>query len=334
MAGAVLLDQLTHRYGAREALRGVSLTVERGEICGLLGPNGGGKTTTFRILSTALIPSGGSAAVFDHDVVTDAAAVRRQIGVVFQSPSLDLQLTVDENLRHQGHLYGLSGSTLAARMQDVLARLGLTDRARDLAKTLSGGLRRRVEVAKSLLHRPSLLLLDEPATGLDPGARRDLWSALKELQARDGVTALVTTHLMEEAARCDRVAILHQGRLVALGTPAALTAAIGGDVLTIATPSPEALCAQMRRRFGGEPAVVDGTVRLERAAGHTFLPQLVEAFPGQITAVTVGKPTLEDVFVHHTGHRFAEDQERTRQPTVLILDFGFWILDYGSTNRT
>ncbi len=307
MERAVLLEQLTHRYGAREALRGVSLAVERGEICGLLGPNGGGKTTTFRILSTALVPTGGRAAIFGHDVVREAAAVRRQIGVVFQYPSLDPQLTVEENLRHQGHLYGLSGRLLAERQRELLARVGLSDRTRELVKTLSGGLRRRAEVAKSLLHRPSLLLLDEPSTGLDPGARRDLWALLKELQARDGVTVLVTTHLMEEAARCDRAAILHQGRLVALGTPAALTAEIGGDVLTVATPSPEALCADIRARFGGAPSVVDGTVRLERSAGHAFVPQLVEAFPGQITSVTIGQPTLEDVFVHHTGHRFTED---------------------------
>ena len=302
----VVLEQLSHRYGAREALRGVSLTVDRGEILGLLGPNGGGKTTTFRILSTAMIPSGGRASIFGHDVVRDAHAVRRQIGVVFQSPSLDIYLSVADNLRHQGHLYGLAGRTLAMRIEESLARGGLTGRRHELVKTLSGGLRRRVEVAKSLLHRPSLLLLDEPSTGLDPGARRDLWRTLKELQSREGTTILLTTHLMEEAQQCDRVAVLHQGRLVALGTPQALTSAIGGDVISITTASPEALCADIKRRFGGEPTVVDGTVRLERAAGHTFLPQLIEAFPGQIGAVTVGKPTLEDVFVHHTGHRFEE----------------------------
>ena len=305
---AVLLDHLSHRYGDRVALDGVSFGVARGDILGLLGPNGGGKTTAFRILSTAMQPTGGHAAIFGHDVVREASAVRRQIGVVFQSPSLDAQLTVAENLRHQGHLYGLHGRALARRIDDVLARVGLADRARDLVKTLSGGLRRRVEVAKSLLHQPALLLLDEPSTGLDPGARRELWRELKELQARDGVTALVTTHLMEEAERCDRVAILHQGRLVALGTPQQLTSAIGGDVITIATPQPDALCAQMRERFGGAPAVVDGAVRIERAQGHAFVPQLVETFPGQIAAVTVGKPTLEDVFVHHTGHHFEAEQ--------------------------
>ncbi len=306
VADAVTLDRLTHRYGEREALRDVSFTVARGEVFGVLGPNGGGKTTTFRILSTAMVPTGGRAMMFGHDVVREANAVRRRIGVVFQSPSLDLQLTVQENLRHHGHLYGVRGRALGDRMRDVLARAGLSDRAGDLIQTLSGGLRRRVEVAKSLLHRPSLLLLDEPSTGLDPGARRELWRQLKELQSRDGVTILITTHLMEEAARCDRVAILHHGRLVALGTPEALTSQIGGDVIAIATAQPEELCGQIRQRFGGSPTVVDGMVRLERAQGHAFIPQLVEAFLGQIASVTVGKPTLEDVFVHHTGHRFEE----------------------------
>lgn len=306
---AVILEQLSHRYGEREALRDVTLEVGRGEIVGLLGPNGGGKTTAFRILSTAMLPTGGRAAVFGCDVVRQADAVRRQIGVLFQSPSLDPYLSVTDNLRHQGHLYGLSGRRLAARIEEVLAGGGLADRRHELVRTLSGGLRRRVEVAKCLLHRPALLLLDEPSTSLDPGARRDVWRALKALQA-GGVTVLLTTHLMDEAQPCDRVAILHQGRLVALGTPAALTAAIGGDVIAITSDAPDTLCAGIARRFGGAPVVVDGAVRLERAAGHAFLPQLIEAFPGQIGAVMVGKPTLEDVFVHHTGCRFEEAEKR------------------------
>jgi ABC-2 type transport system ATP-binding protein len=186
----------------------------------------------------------------------------------------------------------------------MLERVRLIDRAHDLVEVLSGGLRRRVELAKGLLHRPGLLLLDEPSTGLDPGARRDLWDYLKELKSREKMTMVVTTHLMEEAEKCDRVAILSKGELVAIGTPAALKSQIGGDIIAIETADPAALSRDIQKKFGGQPKVVDGVVRLEREKGHEFIPQLVGAFPGLITSVTLGKPTLEDVFIRQTGHRF------------------------------
>jgi len=312
----ILVDHLTHTYPARrpakverQALKGVSFSVGEGEIFGLLGPNGGGKTTTFHILSTFFKPTGGKATVFGRDVTTDAAAVRERLGVVFQNPSLDKKLTVWENLRHQGHLYGLQGQDLEKRIEGMLDRVRLLDRAHDLVEVLSGGLRRRVELAKGLLHRPGLLLLDEPSTGLDPGARRDLWDYLKELKSREKMTMVVTTHLMEEAEKCDRVAILNQGELVAIGTPDALKSQIGGDVISIETANPEDLCAQIQNQFGGSPKVVDGVLRLEREKGHEFIPQLVSAFPGRITSVTLGKPTLEDVFIQKTGHRFWAHEE-------------------------
>jgi ABC-2 type transport system ATP-binding protein len=229
--------------------------------------------------------------------------VRRDLGVVFQAPGLDKKLTVRENLKHQGHLYGMSGTTLVDRIETILSRLALTDRGNDLVETLSGGLKRRVEVAKGLLHKPKLLLLDEPSTGLDPGARRDLWDYLGELKKSERMTIIVTTHLMEEAEKCDRVAILNEGNLVALGTPAALKSEIGGDVISVETPNPEGLRGEIEKKFSARAQVVDGVLRIERANGHEFIPQLVSAFPGQITSVTLGKPTLEDVFVKHTGHR-------------------------------
>jgi ABC-2 type transport system ATP-binding protein len=304
---AVEVDALRHRYGTRVALDGVSFTVPPGEIFGLLGPNGGGKTTLFKIVSTLLAPSEGAVRVFGDDVARDPAAVRRRLGVVFQHPALDARLTVDENLRHQGHLYGLSGRTLGARIGDVLSRVRLDDRRRDLVGTLSGGLQRRAEVAKALLHRPQLLVLDEPSTGLDPSARRDIWQDLADLRRQEGTSVILTTHLMEEAAGCDRVAILDRGRLVALDTPAALTAAIGGDVVLVTTRDAEGLAGRVGRRFTVTAEVVDGKVRIERDRAHEFITDLVESFPGEIDAVAFGKPTLEDVFVHYTGHGLGQE---------------------------
>lgn len=302
----VAVEKLTHRYGERTALNGVSFSVGKGEMFGLLGPNGGGKTTLFRILSTLVAPKEGSVHLFDLDQVVDRTKIRRRLGVVFQSPSLDKKLTVAENLRHQGHLYNLRGAALQQRMDEMLARFGLADRARELVEKLSGGLRRRVEIAKSLLHRPELLLLDEPSTGLDPRVRRELGDLLDELRRKDGVTILLTTHIMEEADRCDRLAILDRGNIVALDTPNVLKQQIGGDVVTVETKQPESLSQQIRDKFSLETGVVDGSVRIERKNGHQFIAELVEAFPGQIDAVSVHKPTLEDVFVHLTGHRFED----------------------------
>ena len=304
----VQVHDLTHRYGERVALAAVCFHVPRGELFGLLGPNGGGKTTLFRILSTSVPPQAGTVQIGGDDIVARRNLIRRRIGVVFQAPSLDRELTVAENLMHQGHLYGLHGAPLTVRIAESLARFGLADRAADRVKTLSGGLRRRVELAKSLLHQPSVLLLDEPSTGLDPLARRELTDHLRQLCRTDGVTVLLTTHLMEEAEQCDRLAVLDRGKLVALAAPAALKEQIGGDVIVVEAREPEPLREQIRARFGVAATVLNGTLRLERAAGHRFVTELVEAFPGQIQAVHVGKPKLEDVFVHLTGHRFEEGE--------------------------
>jgi len=302
----VAVTELTHRYRDRIALNGVNLAVQRGEIFGLLGPNGGGKTTLFRILSTLMTPSAGSVRVFDRDVITERNEVRQKIGVVFQSPSLDKKLTVLENLRHHGHIFGLQGAILRQRINELLQRFGLTERAGDLTEKLSGGLRRRVEIARGLLHRPELLLLDEPSTGLDPRARREVGDYLEELRDRDGVTALVTTHIMEEAERCDRIALLDRGQLVALEKPSVLKDRVGGDVISIRAHDCDRLRTQIENRFSIKAGIVDRTIRIERTRGHEFVPALVEAFPGEIEAVSVGKPTLEDVFIKLTGHRFDE----------------------------
>jgi ABC-2 type transport system ATP-binding protein len=300
----IVVDNIRHRYDGRVALDGVSFQVRSAELFGLLGPNGSGKTTLFRILSTLMLPSEGRAMILGRDGAKDPNGLRRQIGVVFQAQSVDVKLSAYENLRHQGHLYGLSGGALRARIQEMLGRVGLADRANERVETFSGGMQRRVELAKGLLHHPSVLLLDEPTTGLDPGARRDLWQYLRILRDEEHVTVIVTTHLMEEAERCDRLAILNQGKVVALGTPAELKHEIGGDVILLEADQSESLAQRVRARFGVEAAVLAGKVRIERENGHRFITDVVEAFPGEIQSVSVSKPTLEDVFIHRTGHRF------------------------------
>ena len=302
---AVAIERLEHAYGGRPALAGVDLEVAEGAIVGVLGPNGGGKTTLFRILATLLRPAAGRARVCGHDTVTEAAAVRACLGVVFQSPAVDRRLTVRENLTTHGRLHGMRRPDMRASIPALLARMGLEERGGDLAGTLSGGLLRRVEIAKALLHRPRLLLLDEPSTGLDPAARASLWDDLRALRRREAVTILFTTHLIEEAEGCDRVAILSGGRVVADGAPRHLTAAIGGDVLVIVPRDGAAgLRAEVERVLGTAAAEVDGTVRVEVQQAHLLVPRVIEALPGRIRAVTIGGPTLLDVFVRRTGRRF------------------------------
>jgi ABC-2 type transport system ATP-binding protein len=310
---AVRLENVRHSYGEREALRGVSFEVGRGEMFGLLGPNGSGKTTLFRILSTLMTASGGSASVLGMDASANPNGVRKQIGVVFQAPSVDLKLSAAENLEHQGHLYGMSGALLRSRVTEMLGRVGLSDRAGERVETFSGGMRRRVELAKGLMHRPQVLLLDEPTTGLDPGGRRELWKYLKMLRDSEGATIVVTTHLMEEAEHCDRLAILHEGNLAAVGTPAELKAQIGGDVILLETADAETVANGIRSRFKKDATVLDGKVRLEVRDGHRLVTEIVEEFSGMISSVTVSKPTLEDVFIKKTGHRFWWEQQENKK---------------------
>jgi ABC-2 type transport system ATP-binding protein len=303
-APALEIAHVGHAYADRIALEDVSLAVSPGEMFALLGPNGGGKTTLFRIIATLVRPAAGSVRVFGADVRTNGADVRRLLGVVFQSPALDKRLTVRENLRHHGHLYGLRGRPLHDLIEVALARVRLSDRGDDRVLALSGGLARRAEIAKALLPAPRLLLLDEPTTGLDPGARADLWRDLRALREAQGTTIVLTTHLMDEAEACDRVAILDSGRVVLSGRPGDLTAALGGDILTIDSDRPAVLAAALRERFALPAAVVDGVVRIERDRAHEFIGQVIDAFPGDVRSVRFSRPTLHDVFVHHTGHRF------------------------------
>ncbi len=310
-SGAIDARALGFRYGDREALINVTFSIARGEFFGFLGPNGGGKTTLFKLLSTLAPIQSGSARMFGHDLAGETGAVRRRLGVVFQHPSLDGKLTVGENLAHHGHLYGITGRRLLVRIAAMLELLKLSARERDRVETLSGGLQRRVELAKALLHEPELLLLDEPSSGLDPAARREFSNYLGHLREQAGVTVVLTTHYMEEAERCDRIGILHQGKLVAIAPPRELKSQVGGDVVVIRAQAPELLQRKILQRFKLRSQLVDGAIRIERIRGHDLLRDLIDAFGDEIESVSFGKPTLEDVFVHLTGHQFFADTAQT-----------------------
>jgi len=304
---AVHVQDLTFRYGERVALDSISISIERCRIFGFLGPNGGGKTTLFSILSTLLPVQAGVASILGHNVQADSLACRRRIGVTFQAPSLDRRLTVGENLRHQGHLYGLRGRNLTSRMAELLERFSVADRRDEIVGTLSGGLKRRVELAKCLLHRPELLLLDEPSTGLDPAARHDLWQLLEELRSHDGVSIVLTTHLMEEAERCDRLALLDQGRIVAHGGPLELRGTVPGDLITVTTGEPDALRERLAHDLHVTAERAGETLRIRHPDGQALFSELMSRFGNQIQSISLGRPTLEDVFMTHTGRRFSEE---------------------------
>ena len=307
----------TRGSAQRRALDGVSFRITSGETFAFLGPNGGGKSTLFRLLTTAVPVAQGSLRIFGHDPNSALAEIRSQLGVVFQSPSLDPHLSVRENLAHHGHLYGLRGSELETRIADALTRLRLSDRASDRVSTLSGGLARRTEIAKSLLHRPRLLLLDEPSTGLDPGARRDLWNTLDELRG-DGLTVVMTTHFMEEADRCERLALLDKGRIAAEGTPEALKAEIGGDMVTLEAESDSAeLMTSLTALIPDiRPITTGDLVRFEHSRAHETVAQIGAALGSSVRSISIARPTLEDVFLRYTGHSLFNPTEQPSSEAI------------------
>ena len=304
MENRLEVENLSHTYQTRRALDNVSFGVSCGEIFGLLGPNGSGKTTLFRILSTLIPVTSGAVRILGYDLTAEVKAIRKLLGVVFQHPGLDGKLTVTENLRHHGHLYGLSGKILHHRILELLERLGVSDRATDRVEVLSGGLQRRVEIAKAILHSPRVLLLDEPTTGLDVVVRRQLSDYLRMLADTEDILVLLTTHLLDDAEACNRVGILDNGSLVALGAPDELKAQVGGDVILIEGKSNETLSTAIAERFGVSPVLTDSQLRVECERGHEFVRDVVAAFPDEILSVRFGKPTLEDVFVKLTGSLF------------------------------
>jgi ABC-2 type transport system ATP-binding protein len=307
---AIEVVELKKSYGEIEAVRGVSFEVAAGETFGFLGPNGAGKSTTISMLCTLLQPTGGLARVAGFDVVTARADVRRHIGLVFQDTTLDDYLTAAENLRFHAELYGVPRPAVAGRLQQVLEMVGLSDRRDSLVRTFSGGMKRRLEIARGLLHSPRVLFLDEPTVGLDPQTRANIWSYVTELKRREGITLFLTTHYMDEAEYCDRIAIMDHGQIVAMDTPEALKASVGQDRVELHTPDPQAAIDRLRTHFDIAASLSEGAVAFHVARGEEFVPRLFAELGLPISSVRVSRPTLDDVFMTYTG-RTIRDAEAT-----------------------
>lgn len=298
---------LRHRFGDRWALDGLGFRVGRGEIVALMGPNGSGKSTTLHVLMGLLVPSEGQVRLDGVALAPGSRALRRAMGVVFQVPSLDARLSARENLALSARLHGLSGAVGRARVEQLLASAVLADRADEPVSQYSGGMKRRLELVRALVSEPSLLVMDEPTTGLDEHGFRDTWERVQRMRHERGMTVLLTTHRADEAARADRVVIVDRGRAIAEGTPEALCGQVAGDVLTIDAAEPDALAQELASRLGLVCRVTGARVLIERDKGHELVPRIVEAVPaGRIRSVSMHRPTLADVFVKLTGRALAE----------------------------
>jgi ABC-2 type transport system ATP-binding protein len=300
-AAAVDVKDLKKSFGEVEAVRGVSFSVAPGEVFGFLGPNGAGKSTTINMLCTLVKPTTGSAQVGGHDIVTERDDVRRHIGLVFQDPTLDGYLTAEQNLRLHAELYGIDPGVIPARMRQMLEMVDLWERRGDPVMTFSGGMRRRLEIARGLMHSPRVLFLDEPTIGLDPQTRSSIWRYIRALQQTEETTIFMTTHYMDEAEFCDRIAIMDQGEIVVLDTPEALKASVGADRVTIGTTDDDAAIAALRERFGIDASMSEGSVAFFVESGEAFVPRLFAELGVPITSVSVSRPTLDDVFMTYTG---------------------------------
>ena len=316
---AIEVRGLKKSFDGVEAVRGVSFEVAAGEVFGFLGPNGAGKTTTINMLCTLVKPSGGSALVAGHDVVTERDDVRRQIGLVFQEQTLDGYLSAEQNLRLHAELYGVQSALIPARMQQVMEMVGLWERRSSPVKTFSGGMRRRLEIARGLMHPPRVLFLDEPTLGLDPQTRSSIWRYIVELQQREATTIFMTTHYMDEAEFCDRIAIIDRGEIVALDTPTALKAGVGADRVRIQTEDDEAAIAALAGRLGLEGRVADGAVLFFVPSGEEFVPRLFAELGVPIRSVSVSRPTLDDVFMSYTGTTIRDAEESFSTQTNRIV---------------
>jgi ABC-2 type transport system ATP-binding protein len=301
VTAAVTVRGLVKRYDDVEAVSGIDLDVEAGETFGFLGPNGAGKTTTIGVLCTLVRPTGGEATVAGHDVARERDDVRRNIGLVFQDTTLDGYLTAEENLRLHAELYGVPRAAVPDRMQQVMEMVGLWERRASLVRTFSGGMKRRLEIARGLLHSPRVLFLDEPTVGLDPQTRSSIWGYIRELKEREDITIFLTTHYMDEAEYCDRIAIMDRGRIIVVDTPEALKASVGRDRVQIATDDDAAAIAALRDRFGLEATVAEGQVTFAVEGGGQFVPRLFAELGVPIRSVSVSRPSLDDVFMSYTG---------------------------------
>jgi ABC-2 type transport system ATP-binding protein len=297
----ISVSGLVKRYGDVEAVRGIDFEVARGETFGFLGPNGAGKTTTIKILCTLAEATAGTAMVAGYDAAANRDAVRRNIGLVFQDTTLDTYLTAEQNLRFHAELYGVPKAAVMPRMRQVMDMVGLWDRKDSLVSTYSGGMQRRLEIARGLLHAPHVLFLDEPTVGLDPQTRSSIWAYINDLKSREDITIFLTTHYMDEAEHCDRIAIIDHGKIVAIDTPEALKASIGKDRVQIHTADDQGAIAELRQTFGLDAAIHEGAVTFSVAAGEQFVPRLFSEFSIPIKSVNVSRPSLDDVFMSYTG---------------------------------
>jgi ABC-2 type transport system ATP-binding protein len=321
---AIEVRGLTKSFGEVRAVRGVDFEVAAGEVFGFLGPNGAGKTTTINMLCTLAKPTAGSATVAGHDVVRERDDVRRNIGLVFQDPTLDGYLTAEQNLRLHAELYGVESKLVKPRMEQVLVMVGLWERKDHPVANFSGGMRRRLEIARGLMHSPRVLFLDEPTIGLDPQTRRSIWTYIRELKENEDITIFMTTHYMDEAEWCDRIAIMDHGQIVALDSPETLKAQVGKDRVTIHTDDDDAAIAALAENFGIEATISEGAVTLGVAAGEEFIPRLFAELGVPIRAVSVSRPTLDDVFMSHTGTsiRDAEQDPTQHRNRVMMQMMG------------
>jgi ABC-2 type transport system ATP-binding protein len=301
-------SNIVKRFGELEAVKGVSFSVKEGEIFGFLGPNGAGKTTTINILCTLLKPTAGQAKVNGHDVIKERSQVRRSIGLVFQEPALDDYLTAEQNLRFHGYAYGVPKNVLEPRLKELLEMMELWDRRKGKISTYSGGMKRRLEIARGLLHHPRVLFLDEPTLGLDPQTRRRIWDYIHDLRKRENLAIFMTTHYMDEAENCDRIAIIDYGRTVALDTLEKLKDGVGGDVISIKTEDNEEAVRLLEGQYKFKPVIENGIVSFTVSHGEEFLPGFVSGFPLRLISIGLRRPTLEDVFLKLTGRNIREQE--------------------------
>ena len=323
-SAAVVVRGLEKRYGEIEAVRGIDFDVERGEIFGFLGPNGAGKSTTISMLCTLVLPTGGYARVAGHDVAHDRDAVRRNIGLVFQDTTLDGYLSAEQNMRLHAELYGVPRELVGPRMQQVMEMVGLWERRKSAVNTFSGGMKRRLEIARGLMHSPRVLFLDEPTVGLDPQTRASIWAYISELKVAEDITIFLTTHYMDEAENCDRIAIMDKGKIIVLDTPEALKAAVGKDRVQIQTDDDDAAIAALAEHFAIKAQIAEGAVTFGVPGGEQFVPRLFAELGVPIRSVSVSRPSLDDVFMLHTGStiRDAEEDAATNQLRTMARAFG------------
>jgi ABC-2 type transport system ATP-binding protein len=321
---AISVVDLKKRYDDFEAVKGVSFEVGAAEVFGFLGPNGAGKSTTINMLCTLTKPTSGEGRVAGHDIVKERDDVRRNIGLVFQDPTLDGYLTAAQNLKLHAELYGVPSELVAPRMEQVMRMVGLWDRKDGVVGTFSGGMRRRLEIARGLMHSPRVLFLDEPTIGLDPQTRRSIWDYIRELQEREEITIFMTTHYMDEAEWCDRIAIMDKGEIVALDSPETLKASIGTDRVTIQTDDNDATIAALNDVFGVEGKISEGAVTFGVPGGEQFVPRLFAELGLPIRGVSVSRPTLDDVFMSYTGStiRDAEEDPSKMRNKVMMQMMG------------